>query len=258
MSKALSCIVLILAITSLTACKKKKSPAITDVSNFSVAAQGPYVAGGRGTVVVTTTTLAAGDYTVKYACSGSNNMPTLEAMLTIANHTGSFQTPVLNAAALGAGVTYVTIDTIINSSGSPAPLTSGNIATLADSTGLMTATIFDASSFRAVGVYLDSSNSGSRIDISGTYYLPGNMDYHSIFMFISDYTNTTGTYSFFNQFINGGGLYELFSGGAITDKQALYGQINITAAHPLLTGSFSMTFADSTKISGAFSCPALF
>ena len=247
---------ILLAIASFTACKKKNVPAKTDVSNFSVAALGPYVAGGRGAIAVTSATLAAGDYTVKYACSGSNNRPGLEATLTIANHTGSFQTPVLNG---GAGlVTYVTIDSFINSSGSAAALTGGNLATLPDSTGLMTATIFDVSSFRAVGVTMDTSNSGARIDIGGTYYGPGTMDSKTIFMFISDYTNTTGTYSFYNQFINGGAVYELFTSGLTTDKQAQHGQINITATHPLLTGSFSMTFADSTKISGAFSCPALY
>lgn len=240
-----------IVIASFAGCKKKSNtPIKPDVSNFSATALSPYTIGTTGSILITSTSLAAGDYTLKYHYTpfDTNNTIYQAATLVMSNHTGSFQTPILTDAT----GTDFTIDTIINSIGNGVALTTNNLVALVDSTGLMTATI-GSSSFRVVSVAAEIN--GNNLSIGGQYYLFGPGSGTQIFFAIQNYV-AAGTYSFTNDFWGGDGALFTYSGSHMVIDTARYGTIIITATSPQLSGSFSVTCLDSTKMAGTFICAA--
>jgi hypothetical protein len=230
-------------------CKKSDNSPYPDVNNFSATALSNYTIGSPGNILVTSASLAPDNYTVKYHYTYDTGYITGQsATLVMKNHTGSFQTSILTQDL----VTYVTLDSIINSIGKAAPLTKNNLVTLCDSTGQMTL-VMGSGSFQAL--YVAAEITTNNLYIDGECYLPGTTDHQDWVLEISNYT-VPGIYSFNYDFFGGGfGIYT-FTGSSYVIDTGKYGTINITASSPLLTGTFSVTCTDSTKITGSFSCVA--
>jgi uncharacterized protein YjdB len=95
------------------------------VSNFSASAA-DVCAGGGTTVTLSSTTLAAGTYTVTYSVSGANTVNATTATVTMASNSGSFT--IGSGALANTGANTVTISSIKNASNCSATLSSGNTA----------------------------------------------------------------------------------------------------------------------------------
>jgi hypothetical protein len=252
MKKYIDCFLVsaIFVIAPFAGCKKNSTPSRPDTGNFSATAYSGYVPGTSGTIFVSSTTLASGPYTVKYSYYGYgitfNPITGQSATLAFNNHTGSFQTQILTDSA----VTYVTLDSIINSSGLAVALTSNNFVSLSDSNGLMEATMSNGTTFRATNIASYLSTSG--LVIYGTDYLPGTIN-NNLLVFTTN--DTPGTYRISNTLFTSQADYVMNTSSFVTDT-ALYGVLTINTVAPLLTGTFTITYTDSVKMTGSFTCPA--
>lgn len=234
-----------------TGCQKTDNGAanaLPDVSNFSISGVSSVIPGAAGKVSITAPSLGAGTYTLLYNMTGANPATGLTATLNMAGATGSFQTPPLS----GVGSSTLTITSVTNSAGKTAALSGNNTINIVvqDSTGLMNATVSTATNFSATDV--TSSLAGNLLSVNGTMWSP---DLRTIVLYNNHYTHSTGTIHF-NASDTTAGNGSAHYGAPGIAQVASYGTITITATSPLLTGSFSFTNPDSSKITGTFSAPA--
>jgi hypothetical protein len=97
-----------------------------------------------------------------------------------------------------------------------------------------------------------SAMSGTRITLSGGVAAGATPGYPTIVLSAGNYTGA-GTYDL-GITANYGSLDSSFT----STNQVLYGTFTVTAVSPNITGSFSFTCFDSTKVTdGTFSCPKL-
>jgi hypothetical protein len=248
------CALALLWITVETGCTKNDSGsgnALPDVSNFSISTATSVSAGAAAAVSVSAPSLGTGVFTIHFNLSAPNAATDQTATLTMSGATGIFQTPVLASV----GSTTLTATSITNSVGNTASITGNNtivITTTAphDSTGLMNATI-NSLPFRATDV--TATLSGSSLTISGTVWTPG---LSQIVLYNNRYSHNTGTIYFntADTTTSRGSAHYSATGGVA--QVAAYGSITITNTSPLLTGSFSFTNPDSSRVNGTFSTPA--
>ena len=241
----------VLAIASFAGCKKKSNTVSPpDIASFSATAQSGYTVGAKGTIWVTSTSLASGNYTVLYHYRGLTDSTIIagqSASMVFANHGGTFQTPVLSDSS----ATYFTLDSIINSIGEVSVLTAGNLVTMADSTGLMTASV-GGNPF--ISLHPVATANGPEMYINATYYAPGSTDHQELqFAVINDYT-APFTYTFSAPYVTGGAELTDYTTGGVVTREVSYGTVILTEATPMVVGSFSMTCVDSTRITGTFTC----
>ncbi|MFI5141750.1 MAG: DUF6252 family protein [Bacteroidia bacterium] len=159
---------------------------------------------------------------------------------------GSFTTPALP----NAGKTFLTIISITNSNGGGTTFISNNKYTINDSTGLMTATIGGAG-FSATDVL--ATITGNKLTIRGV--LSSEPYLTAITLNIDSFTRTNGIINFDSHIVPeiANALYQLPGGGGNVSAN---GKITILSVQPTLSGTFSFTSMDSTKItSGSFNAP---
>jgi hypothetical protein len=229
-------------------CKKHKGPSLPDVSNFSVVDSGTFIPGGRGTVTVNSTMLADGTYTVYYFIFPDGFVKpyrtAAHATLAMRNHTGTFQTEPLDTP----NFVILQLDSIINEAGGGASI--NYLVTLTDSVGMMTVKMNGRDTFRAPNV--TATYEGGMVQVSACSPRSGIMGtYRYVVLYLED---NLGVHSFNNSTHQG--AYSAFIDSATFPNTFVEEEVTITALTPLLTGSFSATCADSTKMSGTFSCPA--
>ena len=114
---------------------------------------------------------------------------------------------------------------------------------LTDSTGIMTATVGGVA-FKSI--YVKATKTGSMLSIYGSTTFSGGP---TIDLTINQYATAVMTTSFNigdSTGINGSAGY-LNTG---TSENAAHGTISITSVSPILSGTFSFTDIDSTKITG--------
>ncbi len=217
-----------------------------DVSDFNISNVTAIVPGIASIVTIKSKTLADGTYTVNYDLSGANSFSNQSAVLTMANKSGNFSTPVLN----NTGSTTIVINSLTNSGNKTSVVLMNNTfsfnSTTTDSTGLMTATVNGSSTFRATDV--KASISGGQLSVSGTVWTPG---VSNIVLYVDNYTHTAGTTNFSGT-ANGSAHYS--APGVV--QVASYGYIRLSTVSPLMTGTFSFTNPDSSKVSGSFTVAA--
>jgi len=212
---------------------------LPNIANLSIQSISTFVPGDLVQVSLFSNTLLPGSYEVQYNISGANVFTSQTTVVNLVNDSGSFSTPIL----ANAGITTLTITEITNSSGGAA--STNIVKSFSDSDGLMTSAIsLPGPGFTAQDV--KATLTGSSLTIKGTYWSP----LQTITLNIDNYTPGTGSYT-----LNAGGnaIYDI---PGTTDNSA-YGVVTITATSPLLTGTFSFTCKDSTRLSsGTFSCAA--
>jgi len=212
---------------------------LPNVANLSIQSLSTFVPGDSVLVTLYSTTLIPGAYEIHYSLGGANVANGQTAEVNLLNDTCSFYTIVM----ANAGISSLTITEITNSSGGNA--STDVYKTFSDSTGQMASAISVAGSgFSAQDV--NATLTGTLLTIKGTYWKP----LETITLNIDNYTHSTGSYT-----LNAGGTAIYTIPGA-TDS-SVDGVVNITATSPLLTGTFSFTCKDSTRLSsGTFSCVA--
>lgn len=242
--------------TSNMGCNKSDSPAnplkvIPDVANFLLDAA-TFVLGQASNITIHSTSLGAGTFTVNYSLSGAVNLVNQTAQLIMNGGVGTFQTPTISTA----GNVAITINSISNSSGGSATLTTGNTKTFTDSTGLMTCQL-NGNAFRATDIH--ATLAGTMLSVHGVFWDP----LTTVTFHIDYWNHATGTTHFDNNDLEfAGNNYSTFNGAAVFNgPSGIYpsanGSITITSTSPLLTGTFAFKAEDSSIISsGTFSVPA--
>jgi hypothetical protein len=234
--------------------------AIPDIANFELQAASAFVAGAASTISILAPSLGSGAFTVNFNLTGANTLSNQTATLTMNGSTGTFQTPALS----NSGETNISINSITNSAGGSANVTSNNTYSISDSTGLMTGTYTSGSTKTTLrATHVLASITLSQLNIIGVIWEPNLININ-----VTDYlySNAPATVNFnFNSNIpssptnnstyNGDASYG-FAGasGTISDLSA-HGFITITTVSPLLTGNFSYTNEDSSTVVCTFSCP---
>ena len=241
--------VAVLAWLLLPSCKKHSGPGLPAVTNFLVVDSGSFQPGGRATVTVNSPSLADGTYTFYYfVFPNGYNQPystPVHSTLVMSNHTGTFQTVPLDTSAFVLLLT----DSIVNEGGGGVSV-GGAIVTLIDSTGMMTLQMNGRDTFRTPSVV--ATNDGGLVQVVATSPVWGSIgEYRYVYLYLN---NSLGVQSFSNG--SNMSTYALFLDSATIANNFVYGEITVTALTPLVAGSFSVTCADSTKMSGTFSCPA--
>ncbi len=259
-------VALFFAFSTNTGCIKSPGGtniSLPDLSNFSIQAVGTFVKGASTLISLASSTLGSGTFNVNFSITGANNLSNQVATLTMNGSAGTFSTPVLN----GSGESTIIINSISNSAGGSANVTSNNSMVFYDSTGLMTATVAGTgggpTSFR--GTHVTASLAGTLLSIDGVMWTPW---LTTITLYLDYYSGATGpvyfnssdlsafprdTYSSFN----GSTAYGVAGNGLAISDLSAHGVVNITATTPLITGTFSFTNSDSSTVSsGNFSCPA--
>ena len=218
---------------------------LPDIASFAVTAAPLFAPGGTDSITITSSTLTAGGYEVCYNLTGANASAHDTAIFAMNNGVGTFATPVLHSP----GVTTITITTIINGSTGYSSVTKKNTATFSDSTGSMACTL-KGSLYKVADVH--ATLTGSVLTIKGTQWSPLTDVYFSI----SNYAAATGTTAFNITNATGSNGSAAYVTGTDTVRSQ-YGTVTITGTSPLITGTFSFTGRDSSKVSaGTFSCPA--
>ena len=262
----LSLIALSVAYTTNTGCTVASTGnnlSLPDISSLQVAASS-FVKGASSLISIASSSLGSGTFTVNYSLSGANNLTNQVATLIMNAGSGTFSTPSLSGTSSG---TTITINSITNSAGGSANITSNNSTVFSDSSGLMTATVAGASggptSFR--GTHVNATLAGTLLSIDGVMWTPW---LTTITLYLDYYAGTTGpvyfnsndlsafprdTYSSYN----GSTAYGVAGNGLAISDLSADGVVNITSTSPLITGTFSFTNSDSSIVSsGNFSCPA--
>ncbi len=258
MKKTLYTLFLLISLSIVAfSCKKSEksttNPVVTaktppDVSNFLVSSIVPYVPGSQGSVLLSSSSLAAGNYTVYYHCSYNNRLNNLAATVTLAAGTATLVTPVLDTARF----TIVTVDSIRNADNLTAALTDNNEATLVVGTGFLNSSLTNTDSFKAVAVWSDTT--GTMLRIFAFAYPPTGRLHRVVNLYLRNYNNTGISSNFTVANPIAGCNYSSELPGSAQSTYSIYGNITITATFPLLTGNFNITCLDSTKLIGNFSC----
>jgi hypothetical protein len=238
---------IVLAAGTLLSCKKKNTPAVPDVGNFYFVDPGMFRPNERGSVTVNSTTLADGNYTIYYFMFPEGYVEPMlhrissQATLVMSNHTGTFKTEPL-------GTPYFMViqaDSLVNSSGGGVSI--NRLATLVDSTGMMKVQANGADLLSTFSV--TAKPNGASIELLAESPVVGGMaQYHFVDLYLAANVGV--------QSINNLSSYGGFTNNATWMKNFVAGEVTITTLAPLLTGSFSVTCSDSTKMSATFSCPA--
>ena len=244
---ALSALLIIALIVPMGCSKSGSNGAqvpLPDISDFTILNATPFTAGAASsTVNIYCTSLGSGTYKVFFDLTGSNTIKSQSATLNMYDSYGSFKTPVLP----NPGATFLTINSITNINGGGTAFRSNNKYTLNDSTGLMTAVI-GGNSFTATDVL--ATVTGNKLTIRGMLSSEPNIT--SITLNIDSFTRSNGTINFSNRIVPeiANALYQLPAGGGNVSAN---GTITILSVQPTLSGTFSFTSMDSTKItSGSF------
>jgi hypothetical protein len=233
--------------------------ALPDVANLLLKASTTFVKGAAALLTLSAPNLSDGTYTVNYSLGGGYNMGSgLSTSMTISGGTGTFQTQSLSSA----GPTSVTINSITNSAGATATVSSGNVSNMFDSTGQMSATYTPASgsgsSFSATDV--TATLTGNMLVIEGVMWTP-NLTTISLTNYI--YSGSTGAVNFnandltpgnSNSVFNGAASYGVSGTGITISDLASRGSITINTTTPTLTGTFTYKNQDSSMVSGTFNC----
>ncbi len=213
---------------------------LPDISSLSITSVSTFIPGDSATVMMYSSSLTPGPYLVHYKLTGANVSSGLTAVVYINNDTGSFTTSVLDSP----GNTTLTITEITTPSNGNANITKNNSKTFTDSIGLMTAKINDTGAYRAM--HVTATLTGPTLTIKGVLWSPLKTITISVFSYIPN----TGPD---NYNIYGNATY---STPGKTDTSA-YGVISISNNSTVISGMFSFTNKDSTKVtSGTFSCAA--
>ncbi len=252
-----SALIAALALAAPIGCIKKTdtvNPAsmLPNISDFHLPGNLSLVAGLAANITINSSSLGTGTFKVHYNLTGLNVGSALTAVLNIANNVGTFSTIKLD----NEGASTLVITGIENASGYLSPLTSGNTMTItttptstgADSTGLVTATINGTDEFRATDV--TTTLTGSLLSIHAVHWDP----LQTITLYIDHYAHNTGPV-YFNE-TNMTGFEGSASISAGVTGLAHHGVITITTTTPTLTGTFSFTTTDSSRVTGTFSGPA--
>ena len=222
---------------------------LPNIGDFTIVNATAFAAGSTSTVNIYCSTLGSGTYSVHFDLTGSNTDSSRSATLVMNNNVGSFKTPVLN----NAGETFLTLNSITNINGGGTAFVTNRTYTLSDSTGLMSAIVGGSTTFNAYDVL--ATLTGNQLTIRGTVPEPSQ---NVITLVIDSFTRTNGVINFSNYIVPevAHALYQMPVGGFVSAN----GVINIITVQPVLSGTFSFTGMDSTKVtSGSFSCatPAL-
>jgi hypothetical protein len=210
---------------------------LPDISSLNIQRVSTFVAGDPVTVTLYSSSLNPGTYMVRYKLSGANVLASDSATVLMYNDSGSFTTPALP----NPGNTTLTLTEITTSSGGNAWIS--NTVTFSDSLGLMTANV-SSGTFRAIHVV--AALSGTSMTLYGIQWKP--LD--TMLLTIDNFAMAPGTYD-----LNTDG-YGLYSVPGKRDSSQ-HGVVTVTTAAPFLTGTFSFTNKDSTKVvAGVFSCVA--
>ena len=213
---------------------------LPDISNLSITSVSTFIPGDSATVMMYSSSLTPGPYLVHYKLTGANVLSGLTAVVYINNDTGSFMTAVLDSP----GNTTLTITEITTPSNGNAAISKNNTKTFTDSIGLMTAKINDTGSYRAM--HVTATLIGTTLTIKGVFWNP----LKTITISALSYTPGTGPD---NYNIYGNATYSI--PGKVDTSQ--YGVISISNNSTIISGTFSFTNKDSTKVtSGTFSCAA--
>ena len=212
---------------------------LPDISNLTIQSLSTFVPGDSVLVKLHSISLTPGTYEIHYSLSGANVAPGQLVEVSMLNDSGSFYTPPM----ANAGITTLTITEVTSPSGGNA--STNIVKTFSDSTGLMASAISVAGSgFSAQDV--KATLTGTLLTIKGTLWKP----LETVTLNINNYAHATGSFA-----LNTGGN-AIYSIPTKIDS-SVYGVVNITATAPLLTGTFSFTCKDSTRLSsGTFSCVA--
>jgi hypothetical protein len=258
MKKIITCTLIALFIataTTNTGCVKSSSTnnpitAIPDLSDFLFDAA-TFVLGQASKITIHSTSMGSGTFTVNYSLTGAVNLLNQTATLIMSGGDGDFMTPTIS----DAGNVTIKINSISNSSGGSASVTSGNTKVFTDSTGVMTCKL-NGTSYRAIDVH--TSLAGSLLTISSTFWDP----LTTVNLHVAYWSHTTGsTYFNSNNLEFNGNNNSTFNGSAVYNGGSIYpsanGVITITSTSPRLTGTFSFKANDSSMISnGTFDAPA--
>ena len=221
---------------------------IPDLSNFAVQATTAFVAGAQTLIHIFSTTLADGQYTVNFNLSGNNTFSG-SATLTMNGGTGTFTTPVMGSA----GPTTATVTSVVNSAGhsSTPPSTMNNVTSMFDSSGYMGAnyTLANGTVTQFVTNQVTATVTGTLLSIHGVMWEP----------ILTTITITDFNYSGAPGVVNVNGTagslsYGEAGNGIAISEIASSGSYTITTTTPLLTGRFSVTNPDNSKVVGTFSC----
>jgi hypothetical protein len=228
-------------------CKKNSGSGSPNVTDFSVVDSGIFLGGARATVTVNSTTLADGTYTLYYLMFPVGFVKPystlIPATLVISNHTGTFKTEPLDT-----NFVIVQVDSLVNGAGAYASV--NKLVTLTDSTGMMTLQMNGRDTFRTPNV--NATYSSGMVQVSACSPKSGVMgQYRYVTLYVN---NSLGTQSFHNTANQG--AYSAFILSQTYFNAFVEEEVTLTSLTPLITGSFSATCADSTKMSGTFSCPA--
>ena len=219
---------------------------LPDVASLSIKSVSTFVPGDSATVVLYSSSLTSGPYLLHYNLTGANVVTGDTAIVILSDSIATFSTHML----ANPGNTTLTLTMLTNTSGGYATLSKNNTKTFTDSIGLMTATYNDTGAYSAI--HVTATLTGSSLTIQGTYWKPLDI----ITLNISNYTHSTGSVYFNKSDLtnaNGSAIYNI--PGKVDSSQ--HGVITITSTTPLITGTFSFTNKDSSKISnGTFSCVA--
>jgi len=239
----------VLVVALFPSCKKHKGPSVPVVANLSLADSGTFLPGGRATMTVNAAILADGTYTLYYYVFpiGYNqpySMP-VHSTIVISNHTGTFQTVPLDTPSF----VELLPDSLVSAAGEIFYVPSSYI-TLTDSTGLMAVQMNGKDTFKTPSVV--ATYAGQYLQVVATSPVSGEIGlYRYVYLYLNDSLGVqnlanSAIHSFYSAFINNASVANYFVSGEVT----------VTALAPLVTGSFSVTCADSTTMSGTFSCPA--
>lgn len=237
----------VLAAVLFLSCKKNSGSGSPNVTDFSVVDSGIFLSGGRATVKVNSTTLTDGTYTLYYfifPVGFVNPIRTsIPATLVMSNHTGTFQTEPLDT-----NFVIVQVTSIVNGAGADADV--NKLVTLTDSTGMMRLQMNGRDTFKTPNV--NATYSRGMVQVSACSPVSGIMGtYRYVTLYVN---NNLGTQIFHNTANQG--EYSAFILSKTHFNAFVEEEVTLTSLTPLITGSFSATCADSTKMSGTFSCPA--
>ena len=238
---------LLIVLVALTGCSKAGSNdprvPLPDISDFTILNATPFAAGTTSSVNIYCTSIGAGTYKVYFDLGGSNTLTSQSATLIMYDGYGTFKTPVLP----NPGETFLTLVSITNINGGGTTFISNNKYTISDSTGLMTGIIGGTTTFRATDVL--ATITGYKLTIRGVVAEPYNA---TMTLTVDSFTHANGIINFssYNVPEKASAQYQVHGGGIISAN----GVINILSVQPTLTGTYSFTGMDSTKItSGSFS-----
>ncbi len=233
---------LAIAMTTLSGCVKTSDStggSGPDVSIFLLTKASSVIAGLQSNITVSSASLGSGTFTIHYNLSGLNSGTNLSAVLNMSGGIGTFQTQAFTAT----GATTVTVTSITNSANQTTSIMSNN--SIAVSTGAMS---FTKSGATVTSDEVHTGLAGSLLSIEGIKWDP----LTTINLYIDSYYSAPVVVNFTQSSFNGSAHYTAPGVAQIAN----YGNITITSVSPYITGTFSFTNPDSSKImSGTFTAP---